>query len=155
MRHADNIDVSCSISRPLAVLGDRWTLLVVKQAFGGVARFEDFHTSLGISRSRLAERLERLVQQDVLERVPYRDVRTRMEYRLTDKGRALYPVIIALRDWGDAYMAPDGVPVHYRHAGCSGEAHAAVICDGCGEQLTARDVAPEAGPGAQVPIAPG
>lgn len=151
MRFDENLEQPCSISRPLAVLGDRWTFLVVKQAFAGVRRFEDFRVSLGISRGRLTDRLDRLVEHGILTRVPYTDTRTRMEYRLTDKGRALYPILIALRDWGDAYMAPDGKPVHYRHAGCTGEAHVTVMCDHCSSELSPRDVAPEAGPGAPQP----
>ena len=148
MRYEELIDQPCSISRPLAVLGDRWTFVIVKQAFAGVRRFEDFQASLGISRGRLADRLDRLVEHGILDRVPYRDGRTRHEYRLTDKGIELYPVLIAIRDWGDRHMAPDGPPVHYRHAGCGGEAHVTLACDRCGTQLTARDVAPEPGPGA-------
>lgn len=149
MRFEDLAEQPCSISRPLSVLGDRWTFVIVKQSFAGVRRFEDFQASLGISRGRLADRLDRLVTHGILRRAPYRDGgRTRHEYRLTDKGLDLYPVLIALRDWGDRYMAPDGPPVRYRHAGCTGEARAQVVCDACGAALTARDVAPEAGPGA-------
>jgi DNA-binding HxlR family transcriptional regulator len=148
MRYEELIDQPCSISRPLAVLGDRWTFVIVKQAFGGVRRFEDFQESLGISRSRLADRLDRLVEHGVLRREPYKDGRTRQEYRLTEKGIELYPILIAIRDWGDRHMAPDGPPVHYRHTGCGGEAHVQLTCERCGEQLTARDVTPEAGPGA-------
>jgi DNA-binding HxlR family transcriptional regulator len=148
MRHEANEAVPCSISRSLAVLGERWTFLVIKQAFGGVRRFEDFRASLDISRSRLADRLDRLVEQGILVRVPYFNGRTRMEYRLTDKGRDIYPVLIALRDWGDQYMAPDGPPVRYGHRDCRGEAHVTVACDHCGQALTARDVEPAAGPGA-------
>ena len=148
MRYEELIDQPCSISRPLAVLGDRWTFVIVKQAFAGVRRFEDFQASLGISRGRLTDRLDRLVEHGILDRVPYRDGRTRHEYRLTDKGIELYPVLIAIRDWGDRHMAPDGPPVHYRHAGCGGDAHVTLACDRCGDALTARDVAPEPGPGA-------
>ncbi len=148
MRHEENKDVPCSISRSLAILGDRWTFLVIKQAFGGVRRFEDFRASLDISRSRLSDRLDRLVENGILARVPYVDGRTRMEYRLTDKGRDLYPVLIALRDWGDSYMAPAGLPVRYRHRDCAGEAHAMVACDHCRHEIGPRDVEPTPGPGA-------
>ena len=150
MRFDDLVNQPCSITRPLTVFGDRWTLLIVKQSFAGVRRFEDFHASLGISRSRLTDRLDRLVEHEILDRVPYRDGRTRYEYRLTEKGRDLYPILIALRDWGDEYMAPDGPPVKYIHAGCTGEVHAHLTCDVCGEEAGARDVKPEAGPGAPV-----
>ena len=148
MRFEDLADQPCSITRPLTVFGDRWTFVIVKQAFAGVRRFEDFQASLGISRGRLADRLDRLVEHEILRREPYRNGRTRNEYRLTQKGLDLYPVLIAIRDWGDAYMAPDGPPVNYRHTTCGGNAHAHIECDKCGERLTARDVTPEAGPGA-------
>jgi DNA-binding HxlR family transcriptional regulator len=147
MRHEDLTGYPCSIIRPLSVLGDRWTFMVVKQAFAGTRRFEEFLAALGISRGRLADRLDRLVENGILERVPYKDGRTRLEYRLTEKGHALYPVLLALRDWGDRYMAPEGPPVLYRHEGCGGEAHVHLTCDRCGEEITARDVAVEPGPG--------
>jgi DNA-binding HxlR family transcriptional regulator len=147
MRHADLTDYPCSIIRPLSVLGDRWTFMVVKQAFAGTRRFEEFLAALGISRGRLADRLDRLVEHEILERVPYKDGRTRQEYRLTEKGLALYPVLLALRDWGDIYMAPDGPPVLYQHTGCGGEAHTHITCDVCDEEITARDVSPAPGPG--------
>ena len=147
MRYEELIDQPCSITRPLTVLGDRWTFLIVKQAFAGVRRFEDFLASLGISRSRLADRLDRLVEQGILVREPYRNGRTRLEYRLTEKGHELYPILMAIRDWGDRHMAPGGPPVRYRHRDCGGEAHVHLRCDACGEEITARDVAPEPGPG--------
>lgn len=149
MRYEELADIPCSITRPLVVLGERWTFLLVKQAFAGTTRFEDFLTTLGIPRGRLADRLDRLVAEDILRREPYREGnnRTHDAYRLTEKGLALYPVLLALRDWGDRYMAPDGPPVHYRHRDCGGEAHAHLSCDKCHQELTAHDVVPEAGPG--------
>ena len=148
VRYEDLITQPCSISRPLAVLGDRWTFVIVKQAFAGVRRFEDFQASLGISRSRLADRLERLVEHGILSREPYKDGRVRHEYRLTEKGLELYPILIAIRDWGDRHMAPDGPPVHYRHRGCGGEAHVRLECERCAEEIGARDVEASPGPGA-------
>ncbi len=138
----------CSILRPLALLGDRWTLVLLRQAFAGIRRFEDFQSSLGISRSMLAERLTRLVGADILTRTAYRDARrTRYEYRLTEKGMDLYPVLMALRTWGDKYLAPEGPFIHYRHKACGGDTEVRLYCDTCGEEITARDVAPEPGPG--------
>lgn len=148
MRYEELIDQPCSITRPLTVLGDRWTFVIVKQAFAGVRRFEDFQASLGISRGRLADRLDRLVEQGILVREPYKDGRVRHEYRLTDKGHELYPILMAIRDWGDRHMAPDGPPVHYRHRDCGGEAHVHLSCEACGEEISAREVVPEPGPGA-------
>ena len=149
MRYEELADFPCSITRPLVVLGDRWTLLVLKAAFTGVRRFNGFQAALGISRSRLQDRLDRLVEHDIL-------VKTKLaeghydEYRLTAKGHDLYPILMALRDWGDLYMAPDGPPVHFGHRDCSGEAHVTVACDGCGAAVTARDIVPTPGPGMPV-----
>ncbi len=138
----------CSILRPLALLGDRWTLVVLRQAFTGMRRFEDFHTSLGVSHPVLSERLTRLVEAGVLERRAYRDSRrTRHEYRLTAKGLDLYPVLMALRDWGDRYLAPDGPFVTYRHHDCGGTVGVHLTCDGCSADVTAREVEVAPGPG--------
>lgn len=138
----------CSIARPVALLGDRWTLIVLRQAFTGVRRFEQFQSSLGISRSLLTDRLNRLVEAGVLERHAYRgEQRTRYEYRLTEKGRDLYPVLVALRTWGDKYLAPDGPFQVYQHRDCGGHAHLAHVCEQCGSELTARDVTISPGPG--------
>ncbi len=148
MRYEELADIPCSIVRPLSLLGDRWTLVLLRQSFAGIRRFEDFQSTLGISRSRLADRLDRLVDAGILRREPYKDNRTRLEYRLTQKGHDLYPVLMALRDWGDAHMADGGPPVHYLHDGCGGEAHVRLQCDQCAQPLTARDVRPAPGPGA-------
>lgn len=150
MRHEDLAAEPCTIARPLSVFGDRWTLVVLRQAFAGVRRFDDFQVTLGISRSRLADRLDRLVEHEILERVPYKDNRTRYEYRLTEKGHDLYPVLMAIREWGDRHMAPDaGPPWHYRHAGCGGKSSIEHCCSDCGAELTARDISLEPGPGLQ------
>jgi DNA-binding HxlR family transcriptional regulator len=146
MRYEELADEPCSITRPLVVLGDRWTLLVLKFAFARVRRFNQFQAALGVSRSRLQDRLDRLVEHGILvkqkpEDGPYE------EYRLTQKGHDIYPILMAIKDWGDQYMAPDGPPVHYRHRDCAGQAHATLECDTCGKVLTARDIAPEPGPG--------
>jgi DNA-binding HxlR family transcriptional regulator len=148
MRYDDLADEPCSILRPLALLGDRWTLVVLRQAFAGLRRFEDFHASLGVSRAVLAERLSRLVDAGVLERRAYRDAqRTRHEYRLTPKGIDLYPVLMALRAWGDKYLAPDGEFVVYRHRDCGGRVQVHLTCDECGADVTAREVDTTPGPG--------
>ncbi|MEM6106945.1 helix-turn-helix domain-containing protein [Mycobacterium sp. 050272] len=146
MRYEELADFPCSITRPLVVLGDRWTLLVLKTAFNGVRRFNAFQAALGISRSRLQDRLDRLVEHEILAKTKSGDGNYE-EYRLTPKGHDVYPVLMALRDWGDRYMAPDGPPVHFRHRDCPGEAHVSLACDACGNPLTARDVDPVPGPG--------
>ncbi|OBC00097.1 HxlR family transcriptional regulator [Mycobacterium sp. 852013-50091_SCH5140682] len=148
MRYDSLADERCSILRPLALLGDRWTLVILRQAFAGVRRFDDFQATLGLSRALLTERLGRLVDAEILERRAYRDAqRTRHEYRLTTKGSELYPVLMALRDWGDKYLAPNGPFVHYRHKGCGGSAHTNLTCDQCATELTAFDVEVSPGPG--------
>lgn len=147
MRFEDLTAEPCTISRPLGVLGDRWTLVIVKQAFAGTRRFEDFLAALRISRSRLADRLERLVAEGILRTEPYAGTRTRYEYRLTQKGLDLYPVLQALRAWGDRYMAPEGAPLCYRHRACGGEPRVRLVCSECETELSARDVRVELGPG--------
>ncbi|VDR38598.1 HxlR-like helix-turn-helix [Tsukamurella paurometabola] len=119
---------------------------MLKTAFAGVRRFSAFEESLSISKSRLQDRLTRLIEHGILVKQPSAHG-AHDEYRLTPKGVALYPILMAIKDWGDEYMAPDGPPVHYRHADCGGEAHALLTCSECGVALTARDVIPEAGPG--------
>ena len=152
MQFADLADEPCSISRSVAVLGERWTLVILKQAFSGTRRFDDFITALGISRSRLSSRLTDLVEHGLLERVEYFDNRTRFEYRLTERAHDLYPVLMALKDWGDAHLADElGPPWEYRHRGCGGDTHVRLQCDRCGEDVTSRDVEIAAGPGLTLP----
>ncbi|MFG1792074.1 winged helix-turn-helix transcriptional regulator [Nocardia sp. NPDC049149] len=146
MRYEELVDVPCSITRPLVIFGDRWTLLILKFAFAGVRRFNAFQTALGISRSRLHDRLDRLIEHGILVKQKAA-VGAHEEYRLTQKGHDIYPILMAIREWGDTYMAPDGPPVHYRHEGCTGEAHTKLDCDVCGSELTARDVLAAPGPG--------
>jgi DNA-binding HxlR family transcriptional regulator len=151
MRASEIAEQNCSIARPAALLGDRWTLVILRQAFNGVKRFEDFQSSLAISRSLLAERLGRLVDAGVLRREPYKDsVRTRDRYRLTEMGLDLYPVLMALREWGDRYLAEDGPPLEIRHKGCGGEPTLELRCSACGEAVGARDAEARPGPGVQV-----
>jgi DNA-binding HxlR family transcriptional regulator len=148
MRAAEIAEQRCSIARPAALLGDRWTLVILRQAFNGIKRFEDFQSTLGISRSLLSDRLARLVEAGVMRREPYKDsVRTRDRYRLTDKGLDLYPVLMALREWGDRYMAEDGPPLEIRHKDCGGHPTLELRCSECGEEVGARDAEARPGPG--------
>ncbi|MBF6299592.1 helix-turn-helix transcriptional regulator [Nocardia amamiensis] len=146
MRYEELADLPCSITRPLVIFGDRWTLLILKSCFSGIRRFNAFQSALGISRSRLQDRLDRLIDHGILVKQKAA-VGAYEEYRLTAKGHDIYPILLAIRDWGDAYMAPEGPPVRYRHHECAGEAHVRLECDSCGSELTARDVDPEPGPG--------
>lgn len=105
-------DTTCSITRSLGVLGERWTLLVLRNALLGQTRFAEFRKSLGIAPDVLTDRLNTLVDYGVMERVPYRDsgARTRREYRLTHAGRELLVVVGALQQWGDRHLPPEGGP---------------------------------------------
>ncbi len=146
MRYEDLADEPCSITRPLVVLGDRWTLVILKYVFSGVRRFNAFQSAMGISRGRLQDRLDRLVEHGILVKQKAAEGAYE-EYRLTRKGHDIYPVLMAIRAWGDTYMAPDGPPVRYRHRDCAGEARVRLECDSCGAEVTARDIVPELGPG--------
>ncbi|WP_067859332.1 winged helix-turn-helix transcriptional regulator [Nocardia shimofusensis] len=146
MRYEELADEPCSITRPLVVLGDRWTLVILKFAFAGVRRFNAFQSALGISRGRLQDRLDRLVEHGILVKQKI-EGGAYEEYRLTPKGHDIYPILMAIRAWGDTYMAPEGPPVRYRHRDCPGEARIELACDECGEQISARDIVPELGPG--------
>ncbi|HEY3188516.1 MAG TPA: helix-turn-helix domain-containing protein [Solirubrobacteraceae bacterium] len=137
----------CSVARALEVLGERWTLLVIRDAFMGVRRFDDFQRNLGVARNVLADRLGRLVDEGILERRRYQERPERFEYRFTDKGRELWPVVMTLLQWGDRYYATQGPPLIVRHRGCGGEVTGHLTCARCGAELGPRDVAPEPGPG--------
>jgi DNA-binding HxlR family transcriptional regulator len=130
---------NCSIAKSLELLGERWTLLVIREAFLGTRRFEGFLERLEIARNVLSARLARLVEEDVLQRVRYQERPDRFEYRLTEKGLDLWPIIVSLLQFGDRYYAPDGPPVVLRHRDCGGEIDSHRICTACGARLTARD----------------
>lgn len=126
--------------------------LIVRDAFLGVTRFDDFQERLGISRNILHQRLNHLVGAGVLAKVPYSEHPPRHDYRLTDKGRDLWPVLTAMRQWGDHYAAPNGPPLQVTHSVCGQSSHAVMVCSACGEPLAARDVRASPGPGAVEPL---
>jgi len=131
----------CSLSRTLAVIGDRWTLLILRDAFLRVRRFEDFEASLKIARRVLSERLALLVAEGILKKVPYQEKPVRYEYRLTEKGIDLYPAILHLVHWGDRHApTKKGPPVLHRHRGCGHDFRAVLTCSECGEPVGARDI---------------
>jgi DNA-binding HxlR family transcriptional regulator len=140
-------DMNCSIARTLHVVGEWWSLLIVRDAFLGVTKFDDFQARLAISRNILTQRLNHLVDNEILQRVPYQQHPPRFEYRLTDKGRDLFHVITALRQWGDRWAAPDGEPLTVRHKSCGHVSQAVPICSHCGEKLELKDVSVYPGPG--------
>jgi DNA-binding HxlR family transcriptional regulator len=140
---------NCSIARTLELVGERWTILVLRDAFLGVRRFDDMQRNLGVARNVLATRLERLVGEGILEKVLYQERPPRYEYRLTDKGLDLWPIVVELMQWGDRYAASEaGPPIVIRHRGCGGVLGERRICSGCGQPLSVRDVRAEPGPGA-------
>lgn len=148
MKWQDVGEQPCSIARSLSVIGDRWTMLLLRNAFLGTRRFDDFQAQLGVTRHVLAERLKRLVEHNILKKVPYQDRQERFEYRLTEKGRDFYPVLLALVSWGDKWMDEGrGAPIIYQHKSCGQMMTPTLTCSECHEPLTARDVIPMMGPG--------
>jgi DNA-binding HxlR family transcriptional regulator len=139
----------CSIARSLEMIGERWTLLIIRDAFLGIRRFDDFQRSLGVARNVLQGRLERLVEGGILERVRYQERPERFEYRLTEMGIDLWPVVVSLLNWGDKHLSPDGPAVIMEHRGCGGHVNDRRICDACGALLGPRDVKARPGPAVQ------
>jgi DNA-binding HxlR family transcriptional regulator len=137
----------CSVAQCLEVVGEWWSMLILRDAFLGVTRFDDFQQRLGIARNILNQRLNRLVDEGVLDKVAYSHHPPRYDYRLTAKGRDLWPVLTALRQWGDIHAAPDGPPLKVIHKKCGQVAQAIMTCSACGDPLTGRDVRAVRGPG--------
>lgn len=137
----------CSLARTLSVVGDRWTLLVLRECFLGTRRFDAFEQRLGITRHLLADRLKALVRAGVLNKVAYQQRPLREEYRLTDKGRDLYPVIMSLVNWGDRYMSDEnGPPIRHIHRTCGKPLRAQLVCSECAEPLAPHEVLLEEAP---------
>ena len=133
----------CSVAGTLAVVGEKWSLLVLREAFLGVRRFADFQRILGAPRAVLTDRLATLVEHGILTRVPYQaeGERQRHEYRLTAKGLDLYPTLVALMQWGDRYLAEDmGAPVELQHRDCGEPVRLALVCDAGHSLSGAREV---------------
>lgn len=141
---------ACSVARTVAVIGDRWTLLVLRDCFLRVRRFEEFQKRLGITRHVLADRLRNLVKAGVLEKVVYEQRPRRHEYRLTPKGLDLYPILMAIVHWGDVHTSGRrGRPLLHEHKTCGRHFDPVTICSECGEPLDARAVHVHPGPGAR------
>jgi DNA-binding HxlR family transcriptional regulator len=131
----------CSIARSLEIVGERWTLLILRDAFQGLHRFEEFSASLNITRNVLSSRLGLLVDEGVLERRRYQTRPDRHDYHLTPKGRELWPVLMHLLAWGDRHYADEaGPPRIVEHTGCGGRMNIELHCDRCGEHLRPGDV---------------
>jgi DNA-binding HxlR family transcriptional regulator len=144
----------CSVAQCLEVIGEWWSMLIVRDAFLGVTRFDQFQARLGISRNILNQRLARLVDEGVLDKVAYSQHPPRYDYRLTAKGRDLWPVLTAMRQWGDQHAAPDGPPLQVVHKSCGQVSEAVMVCLACGQRLGASDVRAVPGPGDVDQLAP-
>lgn len=132
----------CPIARTVDLVGDWWTPLVLNEAFRGARRFEEFQQRLSIGRNVLSQRLRRLVDEGVLERVKYQDRPERHQYVLTAKGRALFPILATMAHWGDTWLPdPGSPPVVMRHQGCGQSTHPVLVCAECGEPLRPGEVA--------------
>lgn len=151
MERADYSDWNCSVARTVEVIGERWTVLVLREAFFGVRRFSEIQHNLGIARNILSDRLGTLVEHGILRRERYQERPERFEYRLTAKGLELYAPLMALMRWGDDHLAePAGPPVILHHTRCDHDTVATLCCSHCGEELDPREVQPLPGPGATV-----
>jgi DNA-binding HxlR family transcriptional regulator len=140
---------ACSLARTVSVIGDRWTLLILRDCFLRVRRFEEFQARLGITRPILAGRLRKLVKDFVLAKVPYQERPLRYEYRLTQKGLDLYPIVMSIVHWGDVHMSgKKGRPLLHQHMSCGKTFDPVMICSECGEPLNPRQVHVHRGPGA-------
>ncbi len=140
MLRNDYAGQQCSIARTLETIGERWSLLVIREVFSGRRKFSEMQRTLGIARNVLANRLQRLVDDGILERRPYSEHPRRDEYFLTEKGLDLWPTLITLMHWGDKHLPlPDGPPVVVTHKDCGGEIDDRRVCTRCGKALTVRE----------------
>jgi DNA-binding HxlR family transcriptional regulator len=138
----------CTIARTVDLVGEGWTLLILRQACLGTRRFEDFQRELRIGRNILTLRLNRLVDEGLLTRVEYQDRPVRHEYRLTDKGRDVYPILAAMAAFGDKWLVgKEGSPLVLHHTSCDHDMHAVVTCSECAQPLDVRQVQARTGPG--------
>lgn len=140
MARVDLSDIDCSIARTLEVVGDRWSLLVLRDLFYGARRFQEFTEDLGIARNTLTDRLRRLEDAGVVRRVPYQERPVRHEYRLTRRGIDLLPVLLTMMRWGDVHEPDaDGPPADLVHTTCGEATHPDVVCSHCREPMTITD----------------
>jgi len=143
--------MECSVARTLDAIGDRWSLLIIRDAFYGVRRFDDFQRDLGVARNILTDRLNKLVAKGVLERRQYEERPPRFEYRLTDRGRDLLGVVLVMMRWGDRWTGTGDAPVKITHTTCGHEATPVVACSGCGDELKLGELLADPIPVSRVP----
>jgi DNA-binding HxlR family transcriptional regulator len=152
MEQSTGVHRACSVARTLEILGDRWTFLILREAFFGVRRFEAFQKKLGIARNILTDRLKHLLSHEILERQQYEERPPRFEYRLTERGLDLYGIVLAFMRWGDRWLAGDaGVPLLLIHDRCGRRLRPSMVCTYCGEEAEARDISYRDGPGERSP----
>lgn len=148
MRRASLEDLNCSVAQSLEIIGEWWTVMILRDAFLGVTRFEQFQGRLGIARNVLSARLDGLVDHGVMERRVYDEARNRSDYVLTPKGQALWPVLVTLRQWGDEWVVGAGnESITLLHASCGQPTKGVLACEQCGEPLTLDQLDAVAGPG--------
>ncbi|HUP74366.1 MAG TPA: helix-turn-helix domain-containing protein [Acidimicrobiales bacterium] len=144
-------DQLCSIAASLQLIGDRWSLLILRDAFRGVRRFDELAADLGIARNLLADRLQKLVDHGILVKQPYQQRPVRYEYRLSAKGIDLSPALVALMHWGDKHVLGESPPVVLVHARCGTPLEQTLTCPQCAEAVTPRSIKSRPGPGAVRP----
>ena len=138
----------CGVARTGDLIGDWWTPLVLREAYYGVRRFDEFQRTLKIGRNVLTQRLNRLVEEGLMRRAAYQDNPPRYDYLLTEKGRDFFPVLAAMMAWGNRWLSDDsGPPVLFHHLTCGHDTEAAVVCEHCGEPLRLRETGARLGPG--------
>jgi len=142
VKHDELADVYCSVARTWAVIGERWTMLILRECFRGERRYDHFRSKLGLSSNVLNDRLALLTAEGVLDRVPYQDNPPRHEYRLTTKGQDLYPVLLAVMAWGDTYTT-DTPPLRLTHTPCGHPADPTMTCAHCGQPVRWREMSAE------------
>lgn len=148
MKMTSLADWNCSIARTLDVVGEWWTLLILRDVFRGTRRFDDFQASLGLARSVLTARLSKLTESGVLERRAYSEHPPRYEYYLTEKGLGLFPVIVALIRWGDEWApTPAGPPAEFVHETCGNAGTPVLTCPHCRGDVTPANTHSQPGPG--------
>jgi len=141
MRWAELETANCPVARSLSVIGDRWTVLMLRDALRGVTRFEEFHHRLGCSRAIVADRLAQLVEHQVLERQLYEAHPPRYDYRLTERGRALGPVLMMMTKWAEEWMPKPGARrIQRRHTACGHVFQPVIACSECGERVRPGEV---------------
>jgi len=151
MQRSSFSNMPCSIAKTLDIIGEWWTLLILRDVFYGVRRFETLRSHLGISRKVLTNRLQRLIDEEILKKELYQTSPSRYEYRLTHKGLDLLPVLLSIMKWGDQWAAEDKMPpVIFTHKDCGKETTPQLTCSCCGGELNAHNISPKLGPGAPV-----